>query len=440
LVDKTPAELDPGTPSDTSIVHASENGVSTNSKGHDERNISRLQGTAPNYSASKTYNLNDLVTQGAIVYRNIIAIIIPESFAASKWEAFALVDTANIFSAAQSFGILDYTDAIATITAGVLTATVTYQSVAGEGAADDDLVTITAGTTGQYLIIRPSDDAVTITVKNTGNIVTIGGSDFVMDNIEDTMTLIYDGTNWIEISRNASASGGVITSINGDSTSAQTIAAGAGLGIVDAGAIHTLSVGAGTGITVNANDVQISATYPGQTSIDTLGTITSGTWNGTDIDFANIQTISTSSILGRVTAATGDIEVLTGTQATTLIDIFTSALKGLAPASGGGTANFLRADGSWTVPAGTSPDIKSGTDSVARNGTTTVSFNTSFSTAPNVVVSFEGNVNYLSPEKGVVLSVYSIGTTGFTVRYDEPDGSGIDPANFQWIATPAGNP
>lgn len=85
MVDKTPAELDPGTPSDTSIVHASENGVSTNSKGHDERDISRLQGTAPDYSASKTYNLNDLVTESGTVFRNTTAITVPETFTPSKW-------------------------------------------------------------------------------------------------------------------------------------------------------------------------------------------------------------------------------------------------------------------------------------------------------------------------------------------------------------------
>ena len=64
-----------------------------------------------------------------------------------------------------------------------------------------------------------------------------------------------------------------------------------------------------------------------------------------------LSTVSTSTIRGRVTAGTGAVENLTGTQATTLLDTFTSALKGLAPASGGGTANFLRADGTW-APAG----------------------------------------------------------------------------------------
>jgi len=56
----------------------------------------------------------------------------------------------------------------------------------------------------------------------------------------------------------------------------------AGAGLTKTG--NQLDVGAGTGITVNANDVQISATYQGQTSIVTLGTITTGTWSGTNIN------------------------------------------------------------------------------------------------------------------------------------------------------------
>lgn len=33
-------------------------------------------------------------------------------------------------------------------------------------------------------------------------------------------------------------------------------------------------------------------------------------------------------------------------------NVFTSTLKGLVPASGGGTSNFLRADGTWATPSG----------------------------------------------------------------------------------------
>jgi hypothetical protein len=67
---------------------------------------------------------------------------------------------------------------------------------------------------------------------------------------------------------------------------------------------------------------------------------------------AKLANVATSTIKGRVTASTGDPEDLTGTQATTLLDTFTSSLKGLAPSSGGGTSNFLRADGTWAAPAG----------------------------------------------------------------------------------------
>ncbi len=43
----------------------------------------------------------------------------------------------------------------------------------------------------------------------------------------------------------------------------------------------------GTGITVTGNSVAISASYAGQTSIVTVGTITAGTWTGTSIAVAN---------------------------------------------------------------------------------------------------------------------------------------------------------
>jgi len=67
---------------------------------------------------------------------------------------------------------------------------------------------------------------------------------------------------------------------------------------------------------------------------------------------AMLAQVSTATFKGRVTASTGNVEDLTGTQATILLDTFTSSLKGLAPASGGGTTNFLRADGTWAAAGG----------------------------------------------------------------------------------------
>src|SRR5262245_8303643 len=59
------------------------------------------------------------------------------------------------------------------------------------------------------------------------------------------------------------------------------------------------------------------------------------------------------SFKGNPDATPSYIRDMTGTEATALLSLFTSSLKGLAPASGGGTTNYLRADGTWTVPPGT---------------------------------------------------------------------------------------
>ena len=73
----------------------------------------------------------------------------------------------------------------------------------------------------------------------------------------------------------------------------------------------------------------------------------SNAWNA-----SHTLSMATSRVLGRLTAGTGTVEELTGTQVTTLLDAFTSSLQGVVPASGGGTTNFLRADGTWAAPGG----------------------------------------------------------------------------------------
>lgn len=57
--------------------------------------------------------------------------------------------------------------------------------------------------------------------------------------------------------------------------------------------------------------------------------------------------ISDSTAAGRAV-----LGAASATAQTALFDVFTSGAKGLAPASGGGTTNFLRADGTWAAPAG----------------------------------------------------------------------------------------
>lgn len=57
--------------------------------------------------------------------------------------------------------------------------------------------------------------------------------------------------------------------------------------------------------------IDIAATYVGQTSITTLGTITTGTWNATDISNSSFRQSAGLSVVARATNSTGDVADLT---------------------------------------------------------------------------------------------------------------------------------
>lgn len=71
------------------------------------------------------------------------------------------------------------------------------------------------------------------------------------------------------------------------------------------------------------------------------------------VTYAKIQDVSaTDRFLGRKSPGAGDVEELNGTEATARLNVFTAVFKGLVPPSGGGTVNFLRADGTFAAPGG----------------------------------------------------------------------------------------
>jgi hypothetical protein len=68
---------------------------------------------------------------------------------------------------------------------------------------------------------------------------------------------------------------------------------------------------------------------------------------------ANVAiSIASTAISDSTAAGRAFLTAATVAAQTALLDVFTSGAKGLAPASGGGTTNFLRADGTWAAPAG----------------------------------------------------------------------------------------
>jgi hypothetical protein len=105
----------------------------------------------------------------------------------------------------------------------------------------------------------------------------------------------------------------------------------------------------------NSGDQTI--TLSGDVSGSGTGAITV-TIGANKVTFSKFVAATGAGIVGATAA--GNFSQLSGTQTTALLDTFTSALKGLAPASGGGTANFLRADGSWAAPPGTGGGLADG--------------------------------------------------------------------------------
>lgn len=86
----------------------------------------------------------------------------------------------------------------------------------------------------------------------------------------------------------------------------------------------------------------------GDITVSGSGTI--WTIDNSVINFAKFQDISSNRILGRILPNPGVIAELTGADITQLLSVFSAGLQGLVPASGGGTANFLQADGTWAAP------------------------------------------------------------------------------------------
>lgn len=107
-----------------------------------------------------------------------------------------------------------------------------------------------------------------------------------------------------------------------------------------------------TGSYITALTSDITASGPGSVAATIVNNVVSN---------AKLATIATSTFKGRTTAGTGNVEDLTSTQATALLnnmvgDSGSGGTKGLVPAPAAGDSaagKFLKASGAWAVPADT---------------------------------------------------------------------------------------
>lgn len=200
-------------------------------------------------------------------------------------------------------------------------------------------------------------NATTINIGNSGAIVNIQGSTIFenttqMQVTDPLITLNKNGSagsaanSGIEIEENSIITGYAETSADRNSW---VLKAPNTVGIA------TITPGPG-GITLAGN---VSGTNTGDQTI-TLTSDVSGSGTGSFattiqpnvVSNSKLAQMATLTIKGNNTGGTANAADLTVAQVNAILPVLTNTLNGLAPASGGGTSNFLRADGTWAEPGG----------------------------------------------------------------------------------------
>lgn len=163
----------------------------------------------------------------------------------------------------------------------------------------------------------------------------------------------------------------------------------------------TSYVGTTNRVTVTGNVIDIAATYVGQTSITTLGTITTGTWNG-----SAISTTYTDAKIKTVTGTTNRISI-GGTSTDPTFDIST-AYVGQATITTLGTV----ATGVWNGTiitgqyGGTGVANTGFTITVAGNLATTGAFNTTLAAQASVTTTLPAVATTLAGKTGTMAASY----------------------------------
>jgi hypothetical protein len=160
----------------------------------------------------------------------------------------------------------------------------------------------------------------------------------------------------------------------------------------------TISYDNSTYLTGNQT-ISFTPTAAGDVTGSTTGTTTLGPvlLIGTNkVSNTKLAQMPALTIKGNNTGGTANASDLTVAQVNAILPVFTSTLNGLAPLSGGGTTNFLRADGSWTAPSSNAWNITGNTgiapatNFIGTIGNNSLRFRTN--NTENMIIDSTGNV------------------------------------------------
>ena len=182
----------------------------------------------------------------------------------------------------------------------------------------------------------------TFTASDNGKLVTQTNVSPITDTLPQAGSAGFQSGYFVDVENRGSGLLSIVpTTSTIDGGSSVTLITGQGMRIVSDGVNYFTQRGA-SGIYQLTGDVTAG---PG--SGPQAATIAAGA-----VSLAKMANLAANSVIGNNTGSPATPVALTQLQLTAMINPFTSSLSGAASASGGGTANFLRADNAWAIPNG----------------------------------------------------------------------------------------
>ena len=146
----------------------------------------------------------------------------------------------------------------------------------------------------------------------------------------------------------AAVTGGLVENQSLASNTLAASAITASSTIMATGAISASNFsGSSSGTNTGDQTITLTSDVTGSGTGSIVTTIAAGA-----VTLSKMANLAALSIIGNNTGSPTTPIALTETQVTAMLNVFTSSLQGVVPGSGGGTTNFLRADGTWAAPSG----------------------------------------------------------------------------------------